>query len=404
MMTESTRRDVLKQGLALAGLSVFGLPDWAFPALAQGETVVPFTDIDPPEKFNATPTPDRRLFDVRTIDGPITPKDKFFTTQHYGHPEVDPAAFRLKVSGLVDKPLSLSLDDLRKMKSTELIAGFECSGNRRPLQALCGNGRWTGVPLRAVLDQAGVKPQAREFVFFGADRGKEQVEFRGNNFEVEQQYGRSMPRDKALSPDPLLVYALNGEPLTRHQGSPLRLLVPGWYGAPNVKWLSEIHLQEDQYLGKYQARWYRTLRGEMINGEMKWTEAAITHMNPKSFVARVTNDGTRHKVLGVILNDGSPIKAIEVRVDDGPWQPATIDPATTRQVFVETLHLHLERRDQRRAHDRLAPDGNLGQGAADQRGAREQEDVPRGQLAVSTQGHDRVNRDPRATDPLPAIR
>ena len=116
MTTESTRRDVLKQGLALAGLSVFGLPEWAFPALAQGETVVPFTDIDPPEKFNATPTPDRRLFDVRTIDGPITPKDKFFTTQHYGHPEVDPAAFRLKVSGLVDKPLSLSLDDLRKMK------------------------------------------------------------------------------------------------------------------------------------------------------------------------------------------------------------------------------------------------------------------------------------------------
>jgi DMSO/TMAO reductase YedYZ molybdopterin-dependent catalytic subunit len=327
MTTQHTRREILKGSLALAGLSVFGIPEWALPALAQGETLVPFTDL--PENFNPTPAADRRLLDVRTITGPITSKDHFFTTQHYGHPVVDPAAFRLKVSGLVDRPLALSLEDLRKMKSAELLAGFECSGNRRPLQGLCSNGRWTGVPLRAVLDQAGVKAQAREFVFFGADRGEEEVEFRTQKHKVEQQYGRSLSRDKALSPEPFLAYALNGEPLTRHQGSPLRLIVPGWYGAPNVKWLSEIHLQEDQYLGKYQARWYRTLKGEMINGEMKWTESAITHMNLKSFIARVTSDGSRHKVVGVILNDGTPIKSVEVRVDDGAWQPAAIDPATT---------------------------------------------------------------------------
>jgi DMSO/TMAO reductase YedYZ molybdopterin-dependent catalytic subunit len=327
MSTQNTRREILKGSLALAGLSVFGFPEWAFPALAQGETLVPFTDL--PENFNPAPAADRRLLDVRTITGPITPKDQFFTTQHYGHPVVDPAAFRLKVSGLVDRPLALSLDDLRGMKSAELLAGFECSGNRRPLQGLCSNGRWTGVPLRAVLDRAGVKAQAREFVFFGADRGEEEVEFRTQKHKVEQQYGRSLSRDKALSPEPFLAYALNGEPLTRHQGSPLRLIVPGWYGAPNVKWLSEIHLQEDQYLGKYQARWYRTLKGEMINGEMKWTESAITHMNLKSFIARVTTDGARHRIVGVILNDGTPIKSVEVRVDDGAWQPATIDPATT---------------------------------------------------------------------------
>ena len=116
---------------------------------------------------------------------------------------------------------------------------------------------------------------------------------------------------------------MNGEPLTRHQGSPLRLLVPGWYGVANVKWLSQIHVQEEQYLGKFQARWYRTLKGEMIDGEMKWKETAITHMQLKSFIARVTRDGSRHKVLGVVLNDGTPLKSVEVRVDDGPWQPAT---------------------------------------------------------------------------------
>ncbi|HXG90614.1 MAG TPA: molybdopterin-dependent oxidoreductase [Vicinamibacterales bacterium] len=327
MTMHNTRRDILKGGLAVAGLSVFGVPEWALPVLAQSETVVPFTDW--PENFNPAPAADRRQLDTRKIDGPLTPADQFFTTQHYGHPVVDPATFRLKVSGLVHKPLALSLDDLRKMKSAELVAGFECSGNRRPLQGLSSNGRWTGLPLRAVLDAAGVRADAREVVFFGADRGKEEVEFRTSKYEVEQQYGRSLTRDKAMSPEPFLAYGLNGQPLTRHQGSPLRLIVPGWYGAPNVKWLSEIHAQEDQYLGKFQARWYRTLKGEMINGEMKWTESAITSMQLKSFIARVTTDGTRHKVLGVILNDGTPIKSVEVRVDDGPWQIATIDPATT---------------------------------------------------------------------------
>jgi DMSO/TMAO reductase YedYZ molybdopterin-dependent catalytic subunit len=325
MKTTHTRRDLLKGGLAVAGLGALGMPEWVLPALAQGEVLVPFTDL--PDTFPA-PTVDRRQFDVRTIDGPFTPKDRFFTTQHYGHPEIDAAAYRLKVTGLVDKPLSLSLDALRGMRRAELVAGFECSGNRRPLQGLSSNARWTGVPLRTVLDQAGVKATAKECVFFGADHGNEEVEFRTQKYEVDQQFGRSLSREKALSAEPMLAYALNGEPLTKHQGSPLRLLVPGWYGVANVKWLSHIHLQEEQYLGKYQARWYRTLRGEMIDGEVRWKESAVTHMQLKSFIARVTRDGNRHKVLGVILNDGTPIKSVEVRVDDGAWQPATIDPAT----------------------------------------------------------------------------
>jgi DMSO/TMAO reductase YedYZ molybdopterin-dependent catalytic subunit len=318
-MAESiTRRESLRRGLA-AALA-------AMPALAQGETLVPFTDL--PANFNPNPTPERRTLDVRKIDGPLTPKDQFFTTQHYAHPVIEPAAFRLKISGLVERPREITLDELRKMRSTELVFGFECSGNRRPLQGLSGNGRWTGVPLRAVLRQAGVKAQAREFVFFGADHGPEDVDFRGQITKVDQQFGRSLPRDQAMSAEPLLAYALNGEPLTRHQGAPLRLLVPGWYGVAHVKWLTSIHIQEDPFLGKYQARWYRTLRGETIDGETKWVETAITQMRLKSFIARVTRDGSRYKVLGVVLNDGTPLKSVEVRVDDGPWQPATMDPAT----------------------------------------------------------------------------
>ena len=331
MTKQSTRRDVLKGSLALAGLGALGIPEWAFPALAQGETLMEFTDL--PDEINLIRGPDRRIIDVRHIDGPFTPIDQFFTTQHYGHPEIDTATYRLRVSGFDDEPLSLSIADLRAMPSRELVFGFECSGNRGPLNGLSSNGRWTGVPLRAVLERAGVQAEAREFVFFGADHGDEEVEFRGRTYTVDQQYGRSLERDQALSDEPLLAYALGAEPLTAHQGRPVRLLVPGWYGAPNVKFLSEIHVQKDQYLGKYQARHYRTLKGEMVNGEMKWKETAISTMRIKSFIARVTSTGNAHNIFGVVMHDGTPLESVEVRIDDGPWQPATLDPAMMREKY-----------------------------------------------------------------------
>ncbi len=329
MSKQTTRREVLKGGAALAGLGALGFPQWGLPALAQGETLVQFTDL--PEQIVLERTPDRRIIEIRDIDGSLTPANKWFTTQHYGHPVVDHATFRLRVSGLVNTPLALSLADIRALPSRELVFGFECSGNRGPQNGLSSNGRWTGVSLRTVLERAGIKDTAQEFVFFGADRGEEDVDFRGSITKVEQQYGRSLRRYQALSDEPMLAYALNGDPLTVHQGSPLRLLVPGWYGAPNVKWVSDIRVQEDQYLGKFQTHWYRTLKGEMIDGEMKWVESGISKMRLKSYVARVTKMGNQHKVFGVILHDGTPIKSVEVRIDDGPWQAATLDPSTSEK-------------------------------------------------------------------------
>jgi len=326
MKPETTRRTILKGGLAMAGLGIVGVPEWAMPALAADDTLVQFTDI--PENVRWDTPSDRRMLDVRTIDGVFTPADKYATTQHYGHPDVDMASYKLKITGLVNNPKGLTIDDLKKLGSQDLVAGFECSGNRGPLQGLSGNGKWTGVPLKTVLASAGLKPEAKDIVFFGADHGEEEVEWRTQKYKVDYHFGRSLPRDKALSAEPFLAWALNGQPLTKHQGAPLRLLVPGWYGVANVKWLAEIHPQAENYVGKYQSRWYRTVRTEMVDGELKVSETEVTHMNLKSFVARVTKSGSDHKVLAVVLNDGTPIKSVEIKVDEGPWQMATADPAT----------------------------------------------------------------------------
>ena len=108
MSKSTTRREVLKGGAAMAGLGALGFPGWGFPALAQGETLVEFTDW--PEAFVLERTPDRRIIDVREIDGPFTPSDRWFTTQHYGHPEIDRATYRLQVSGLVEPEARLEIE------------------------------------------------------------------------------------------------------------------------------------------------------------------------------------------------------------------------------------------------------------------------------------------------------
>ena len=333
MASELTRRDTLKYGAAMA--AIFALPEWAGPALAQGEVDVAFTDY--PDTFTASPANgERRFLDLRKIDGMITPNDQFFFIQHYNRPELDAAKHRIKVTGLVKSPLELSLADLQAMPKAEIVNGYECSGNSPgAMQGLSSNGRFTGVRLRDVLKRAGLDDKAREVVFFGADRGAEEVVFRQQTFKIQQQFARSITLENAQKPEPLLVYALNGQPLTRNSGFPVRLVMPGWYGVANVKWLSEIHLQEGRFLGNFQARWYRTMRtvggsGGETDPETQWVETEVTRLNLKSTIARVTKQGNVHRVKGWVLNDGTPLKSVEVKVDDGPWQPAVLDAANTK--------------------------------------------------------------------------
>jgi DMSO/TMAO reductase YedYZ molybdopterin-dependent catalytic subunit len=334
MPEQVTRRETLRRGLAATSLLAL-VPDWATPALAQGDTEVPFTDI--PASFNPNnPNSATRLLDIRKIDGPFTPKEQFFAVQHFDRPEIDPAKYRLKMTGMVNKAAEFSLADLRAMRSTEVAAGYECSGNSaRSMQGLSSCGRFTGVRLSNLLKQVGVRREAREVVFFGTDRGSQDVVFRQQTFKLEQQFGRSMTLENAMKPEPLLAYALNGDPLTREQGFPVRLIMPGWYGVANVKWLAQVHLQEDRYLGNYQARWYRSLRGvggtgDASDPETQWVENEITRMHLKSVIARVRKGGGTHQILGFVLNDGTPLKSVEVQIDNGPWRQATFDSSNTK--------------------------------------------------------------------------
>jgi DMSO/TMAO reductase YedYZ molybdopterin-dependent catalytic subunit len=330
-----TRRETLKRSLAAAGFLAL-VTEAAIPALAEGETDIPFTDYPATFKPNSNPAATNRTLDIRNVDGYTTPNDQFFFIQHYNRPEVDPESYRLKFTGLVNHPTEFTLAQLKVMKPVELVNGYECSGNSaRGFEGLSSCGRFTGVPLSQLLKQVGVNPKAREVVFFGTDRGKEDIVFRQQTYKLEQQFARSITLENALKPEPVVAWALNGQPLDRDHGFPLRLIMPGWYGIANVKWLSEIHLQEERFLGNFQARWYRTLRGVGGTGEdadpgTQWVENEVTRIRIKSVISKVRRTSEGPQVFGFVLNDGTPLKSVEVSVDGGDWRPAKLDKANTR--------------------------------------------------------------------------
>ena len=174
---------------------------------------------------------------------PVTPVGLHYLLIHYDVPIVDAAEWRLSVHG--ERELSLGLEELRARPALELTATMECAGNGRArlephvvsqpwLLEAVGTGRWKGTPLRSLLEEAGMGNGAVEVLFTGLDRGVEGGE--------EQQFQRSLPLDAALGDEVLLAYELNGAPLPPQHGFPLRLLVPGWYGMTNVKWLDRIEI------------------------------------------------------------------------------------------------------------------------------------------------------------------
>ena len=324
-LEDKTRRNVLK-GTALAA-GAASAPSFFLPALAQGERLIPFTDV--PDSFQVRPVqPDTTHWqDTRKISDFVTDNDDFYLVQHYGQPEIDSDTWRLKITGMVENELEFSLDELMNLATTQRQIGFECGGNsQRLFHGLIGNANWRGVSLRDLLQQAGVEKEAKEVVFFGADLAIEEIRGR----EVEKSFARSLSVQDAMREENMLAFEMNGEPLPHYHGKPVRLLVPGWYGVSNVKWLTQIHVQSTRYMGRFMGRDYVTLKKENVGGVDRWVENSVTAMNLKSSIIRVTEMGGRYSIHGFALNDGTPLRSVEIKVDDGPWLTAEMNPNNTR--------------------------------------------------------------------------
>jgi DMSO/TMAO reductase YedYZ molybdopterin-dependent catalytic subunit len=247
-------------------------------------------------------------------------------------PAVDPATFRLRIGGLVERPRELTLPEImaRPDRRDEAVT-LECSGNsNRPtrMAGLLSNGIWTGVPLAALLRECGVKPEAREVVFLGADLEREK-KWQAGNREFEAPHGRSVYVQDALNPEALLAFHLNGQPLPAKNGFPLRLILPGWYGMTQIKWLSRIEVIDRRYEGQHQVRNYLSLRAVETPEGPLWLDQSISKTNMKSLVARVTRTragrGWDYRISGPAWGGQVPIARVEVQIDGGAWRPARVD-------------------------------------------------------------------------------
>ena len=324
------RRKVLKGALGTSVLAagVVTAPNLLFPALAQGERLVPFID-EQSEAFTWNPIQPNSTHwqDTRQISNRFTDNDEFYLVQHYGQPEVNNDSWRLKVTGMVDNELEISLSELMKKYIFEQQVGFECGGNgQRLLHGLIGNANWRGTSLANILIEAGIQDGAKEVVFFGADTAIEEIRGR----EVENAFARSLSIEDAMRPENMLAFEMNGEPLPHFHGKPVRLLVPGWYGVSNVKWLTQIHIQDTRYMGRFMGRDYVTLKRIDIGGTERWVENSVTTMNLKSSIVRVVESSGQYRVQGFVLNDGTSLENVEVKIDDGPWESANMSSRNTK--------------------------------------------------------------------------
>ncbi len=264
---------------------------------------------------------------------PVTPIGLHYLLTHFDIPAIEPDAWRLTVGGAVEEPLSLSLDDLRAMPAVTRPVTLECAGNGRALlmprplsqpwlTEAVATGEWTGVPLRAVLAEAGLREQAVELLFSGLDRGID-----GG---VEHHYERSLPRAEALGDDALLAYGLNGGPLPVQHGFPLRLIVGGWYGMAHVKWLGAITALTEPFTGYQQSVAYRLYDADGTPG------APLTRILPRSLTIPpgVPDFMTRERFLdpgvcelrGRAWSGSAPVTRVEVSVDGGStWADARLE-------------------------------------------------------------------------------
>jgi DMSO/TMAO reductase YedYZ molybdopterin-dependent catalytic subunit len=270
----------------------------------------------------------------------ITPIDRFFVRCHTYTPErPNLSDWKLKVDGVVNQALSLTMDDLKKLPRVELVSVLECAGNGRSFYqprlpgaqwrfGSVGNGKWAGVRFKDVLDKAGLKDSAKEILFDGADEPLGKME----------DFRRTVPIKKALDPDTLLAFEMNGQPLPIEHGYPLRLIVPGWAGDSWVKWLQHIEVLDHEFEGFWMKTAYRHPAEHVEPGTA--VDAAkmvpVTDLNVKSVIATPgawAKSGTV-RISGTAWSNSSPVTGVEVSVDAGKtWKPAKLGKEQSRYAW-----------------------------------------------------------------------
>ena len=269
---------------------------------------------------------------LEALRHPITPAGLHYLLIHYDIPAVDPSTFQLEIDGAIERPLTVSLDDLRARERVDRPITFECAGNGRALleprpvsqpwlTEAVGTAEWGGTPLAPLLDDAGVKQSALELLFSALDRGIEGGE--------AQTYERALPIGEAR--DAILAYDMNGAPLPPQHGFPLRLVVPGWYGMQNVKWLTRITVLTEPFTGFQNSVAYRMYDENGEPGE------PVTRMLPRSLMVPpgmpdfMTRE--RHVPAGTTMLTGRAwsghgvITSVQVSTNGGvSWADAELDP------------------------------------------------------------------------------
>jgi sulfane dehydrogenase subunit SoxC len=281
--------------------------------------------------FRETKTPEASSSRTPLEDlyGSITPSALHFERHHSGVPDVDPAKHELFIHGLVERPLALSMADLKRLPSVSRVYFVECSGNsggewgakRGPTASsshgLASSSEWTGVPLKLVLEEVGLRPEAKWLLAEGGDACR---------------MSRSVPVEKALD-DALLAYGQNGEALRPGQGYPLRLILPGWEGNINVKWLRRIQAGDQPFMTKDETSKYTDLLADGKARIFTWEMDAKSVITRPSGGQRLLGPGF-HEISGVAWSGRGRIERVEVSTDGGAsWAEAALDEPRHAKAF-----------------------------------------------------------------------
>jgi DMSO/TMAO reductase YedYZ molybdopterin-dependent catalytic subunit len=299
-------------------------PLWAqVPRVAVGKEKLTIRSVRPPDY--ETP--------VALLDSWLTPVEHFYVRSHMPVPSgLDAATWMLQVEGEVDAPVALTLDDLRKMPSATVTAVLECAGNGRAFfdppvagiqweKGAVGNARWTGVRMADVLKRAGLKTTARFVTMNGADRG----------MGSQPDFIRQVPVDKALHPDTLIAYEMNGQPIHPLHGFPLRAIIPGWEGAYSIKWLTTLRAIDREFDGFWVATGYRYPTRIVAPGAAVDPKdmAPLTGLVVKSLITRPLEATTlapgKVHVAGFAWAGETDISRVDISTDHGAtWQQARL--------------------------------------------------------------------------------